>query len=305
MADVFISYKKEDRAYTELIAAVLRSQQLTVWWDEDLGGGHRFRGKIEEELTAAGAVIVIWSDLSVRSNFVLDEANEAAGRNKLIPVTFDEGFVPPIGFREIQVQDLSGWAGDHADPRIAKLVNRVDAVRRGRVGDALSQVGVAVADAVKLKRSGGRSKGPSLINAISFVDFFGLPAYRLAAGALVLGMALASIWFVPAILRAQARDWWTMVLILVGFMFVIRATHQVATILQGKGSRQFLDRAFSFWTCVSAIMGVAIVVLWLPRARVSPFTIMEFFPFGFLVALVLITALRFAGAAVGRLVART
>ena len=36
MADVFISYAKEDRAHAEKLAAEIAAVGLTVWWDRDL-----------------------------------------------------------------------------------------------------------------------------------------------------------------------------------------------------------------------------------------------------------------------------
>ena len=41
MADVFISYKREDRPLVEEIAARLRRLKLTVWFDAGLAGGGR------------------------------------------------------------------------------------------------------------------------------------------------------------------------------------------------------------------------------------------------------------------------
>jgi hypothetical protein len=39
--DVFLSYKREDRARVQLILDGLRQAGLRVWWDLDIPGGAR------------------------------------------------------------------------------------------------------------------------------------------------------------------------------------------------------------------------------------------------------------------------
>ena len=39
MADIFISYKSEERALPEALASDLRAAGYSVWWDVDLLGG--------------------------------------------------------------------------------------------------------------------------------------------------------------------------------------------------------------------------------------------------------------------------
>lgn len=109
MADIFISYKREDRGKAQLIAQKLASQGWTVWWDHDLLGGDDFDTQIEDQLGLAKAVIVIWSSLSVKSRNVKDEARIALNRNVLIPVRFDST-EPPIGFGMVQIVSLSDSA---------------------------------------------------------------------------------------------------------------------------------------------------------------------------------------------------
>lgn len=86
MADVFISYKSEERTLPEALATDLQAAGYSVWWDVALVGGPSFREQILGELDAARAVIVIWTPASVRSEFVLDEAERAKALNKLIPL---------------------------------------------------------------------------------------------------------------------------------------------------------------------------------------------------------------------------
>ena len=118
MADVFISYSREDREWVERLATQLQSEGYTVWWDWDLLVGKRYRETIDNELKTCKATIVVWSQQSIQSDFVRDEAEEAQQRNVLVPV-LKESVRPPAGFRQIQTADLSSWTGggDYAEFR--------------------------------------------------------------------------------------------------------------------------------------------------------------------------------------------
>src|SRR5262249_14891855 len=86
VSDVFISYKREDQATARKLADALESEGWTVWWDPRLRAGERFDDAIERELQDAKCVIVLWSNLSVKSEYVKTEATEAYEKNKLIPL---------------------------------------------------------------------------------------------------------------------------------------------------------------------------------------------------------------------------
>ncbi|MEZ5997630.1 MAG: toll/interleukin-1 receptor domain-containing protein [Hyphomonas sp.] len=134
MADVFISYAREDMAKARLLAEALIADGLSVWWDHDLIGGDNFREQIGETIAAASCVIVIWSEASVTSAFVKDEASRAAERKTLIPVAI--GDVPaPVGFGELQTIRFRRWAESTAEWE--SLVRAVHArLRAGGVASA-------------------------------------------------------------------------------------------------------------------------------------------------------------------------
>jgi hypothetical protein len=118
MADVFISYSREDREWVENFAVQLQSEGFSVWWDWDLLVGKRYRETIDQELQTCRVAVVVWSQHSIQSDFVRDEAEEAQQRNILVPV-LKEVVRPPAGFRQIQTADLSTWTGGgtHAEFR--------------------------------------------------------------------------------------------------------------------------------------------------------------------------------------------
>jgi len=84
MADVFISYSKSHIQFTRSLATELEAKGLTVWWDTDILAGESFRDRIIEELKLCKVAIIIWTRDSVRSSYVLSEAERARIAGKLI-----------------------------------------------------------------------------------------------------------------------------------------------------------------------------------------------------------------------------
>jgi TolB-like protein len=130
MADVFLSYKREDAAKVGKLVAALRSAGLDVWWDEDIPGGAQWEATIEKALTEAKAVVVCWSPASVASENVRSEARVAREDGRLVQV-FLKPCTPPLFFGERQGFDLSKWRGDANDERIAKVADSLRRVAEG------------------------------------------------------------------------------------------------------------------------------------------------------------------------------
>ena len=76
MGDIFISYKRENRDTAEALAHALEDLGFSTWWDTRLQAGESFSEVIEEKLHVAKCVIVLWSEASVKSRWVRDEATE-------------------------------------------------------------------------------------------------------------------------------------------------------------------------------------------------------------------------------------
>lgn len=130
MADVFISYKREDAARVRKLVAALRERGLDVWWDEDIPPSAPWEVTIEKALAGAKAVIVCWSPDAVVSENVRSEARVARQDGRLIQA-FLRPCQPPLFFGERQAADLTGWRGKANDPRIAQLAETARKVAAG------------------------------------------------------------------------------------------------------------------------------------------------------------------------------
>jgi serine/threonine-protein kinase len=126
MADVFISYKAEDRRRVQPLVQALQADGYSVWWDEHIGTGDEWRQTIEKQLDSAKCVIVVWSKRSAGpdGHFVRDEASRAQRRHVYVPVILD-AVSPPLGFGESQATSLKGWNGDRRDPRYETVLGAV------------------------------------------------------------------------------------------------------------------------------------------------------------------------------------
>jgi TolB-like protein len=146
---VFCSYSRAERAKAIPLIDALRAGGLTVWWDGLLKGGERFAKTTETALETSDVVLVLWSAVSVESHWVRDEATRGRDRGCMVSVSLD-GTEPPLGFRQIQYIDLSGWRGDPADPVFAELLEAITLVAEAPGSDL--SFGRPAAPAAKVSR---------------------------------------------------------------------------------------------------------------------------------------------------------
>ncbi|MFQ6022759.1 MAG: toll/interleukin-1 receptor domain-containing protein, partial [Acidiferrobacterales bacterium] len=134
MSDIFISYAREDRDRAQAIAQALEKQGLAVWWDRNILPGGTWDKVIEKALDEAKCVIVLWSNASVQSDFVKEEAEKGKERGILVPVLIDDVELP-FGFARYQAANLVHWRGGltHAEFKelsqsVAQKLGREDKV---------------------------------------------------------------------------------------------------------------------------------------------------------------------------------
>ena len=130
MASIFLSYAREDFGAAHALASALERLGHTVWWDRRIKGGSQFAAEIEAELAKAEAVVVLWSPSSVESAWVRDEASIARDSGRLVPATLS-GARPPMGFRQYQSVNLTGWKFRRRSTRFAALAEAVENVVAG------------------------------------------------------------------------------------------------------------------------------------------------------------------------------
>lgn len=124
MAEVFLSYAREDRARAEQVAHGLEANGIDVFWDNEIPPGATWADHIEQKLSQCKALIVLWSAHSTKSQWVREEARMGRDKGVLIPAMIDN--VPaPFGFGEVQAADLSNWNGEAQHPNWQRFIAAV------------------------------------------------------------------------------------------------------------------------------------------------------------------------------------
>jgi len=133
LADVFLSYKTEDRELARVVVRGLEAHGLSVWWDQHIVMGDVWRSETTRQLDEAGAVVVLWTRISTGAigRFVQEEAARAQRRGTYLPVQLDDCELP-LGFSETQALQLAGWQGELDDPRFERLIERIRRIEHGQ-----------------------------------------------------------------------------------------------------------------------------------------------------------------------------
>jgi hypothetical protein len=129
MADLFVSYSREDKARAEEVVRLLEDYGWDVFWDQETRAGELWPKVLEEELGRARCLVALWTTTSIASRWVRIEAYEALQSEKLVPVLLDK-VRPPLEFRQTQTFDLTGWNGDRDDARLAHLLADLTALAK-------------------------------------------------------------------------------------------------------------------------------------------------------------------------------
>ena len=124
MSDIFLSYDSRDLERIKPLAAALSAQGWTVFYDRTIPPGKTWRQFIGKEIDACHCMIVAWSNYSISSNWVLEEADDGLKRKILVPCLLDD-VRPPLGMRAIQATNLVGWHGDLKVPGFKALCSAI------------------------------------------------------------------------------------------------------------------------------------------------------------------------------------
>ncbi len=162
MAKVFLSYAREDAPVAKEMAQFISDAGHDVWWDRHIQGGSRFTSEIDRELKSADAVVVLWTEASIESAWVQDEAAEGRDSGRLVPVTLG-GSRPPLGFRQFHTVDLGAWNGNGDSRETADLLEAIAKI-----------AGNSQASSLSARKAEPASRGPSVC-VLPFVNMSGDP----------------------------------------------------------------------------------------------------------------------------------
>ena len=127
MADLFVSYARNDEQTAVRVSQCLSDAGYQVWRDDQLPAHRAYAEVIEERLKGAKAVIVLWSAEAAKSQWVRAEADAARVAGTLVQASLD-GSLPPMPFNQIQCADLMRWTGETAAPGWRKLLDSIAAL---------------------------------------------------------------------------------------------------------------------------------------------------------------------------------
>jgi hypothetical protein len=227
MADIFISYSRAYARFTEELARDLEAEGLTTWWDtSSLLPGDVFPKEIQRAIDDAKLVIVIWTESSLASPWVLAEAHHAYGQGKLItlhdsqlnlrkvPIPFNTLHSSPVTDRAKLFKALESRG---VLPARTKTLNATE--KSKKVAEAPDKISTAhvdtafvpqqpkkvprskLADIHKLKPFASRPPGywPSLLLAVLTTILGFILAWYPLEGALTLTMQLTAYFIVHGI----------------------------------------------------------------------------------------------------------
>ena len=198
LADIFISYARDDRDRVGVIADGLKAEGFSVWWDPNILPGATYDDVIEEELDRAKCAIVAWSPNSRTSKFVRAEAGEASDRDVLIPVILEDVKIP-LAFRRIQAEPMMDWQGDRQAESWQRIILKADALVGERGGQTETEAEKVTARSPHTgEKAKSRASSTYIITAIAGAGLFAMWMFGDPKNFGVLGVtfALAAMAFI-------------------------------------------------------------------------------------------------------------
>lgn len=172
MAQIFISYAREDEQRIQPIVNAFENEGWSVFWDQHIPAGKTWRSYIGKALSEARCVVVVWSRHSTTSSWVSEEADEGKQRGILVPILLDP-VEPPIGFRSIQAADLTGWNPQTCSADFEHLARDIREILTTHSASPAPQLPVT-------------PKATSALTHQNNIETLGQPSYLLALSGLVL-----------------------------------------------------------------------------------------------------------------------
>ena len=127
MSDIFVSYAREDQDRVALLVQALEKMGCAIFWDRTIPPGTTWREILDTEIQACRCVLVVWTQKSVKSEWVLEEADIGKQKKILVPVLLD-AIEPPLGFRGIQAAKLVPWNGNNSSANFGGLIAAIEKI---------------------------------------------------------------------------------------------------------------------------------------------------------------------------------
>jgi hypothetical protein len=124
VTDVFISYKREERARVERLAQALSDLDLNVWFDIRLTAGKTWSAEIDHHAHKSWALIACWTEAAIASKYVRHEVDIGIAGGKLVPLFLSDCDLP-ADLSRIHALDFRNWNGDFDHPGFTALVDRL------------------------------------------------------------------------------------------------------------------------------------------------------------------------------------
>ena len=127
MTDIFLSYASDDRERVAHLVETFEAQGWSVWWDRRIVPGTSFDDVIEQAISQAACVVVVWTEVSTTSDWVRREALFGLDKDILVPVVLDD-IELPFAFRRTQAANLIGWPQDQIGGGLESLLQGIGQV---------------------------------------------------------------------------------------------------------------------------------------------------------------------------------
>jgi formylglycine-generating enzyme required for sulfatase activity len=125
MADIFISYSQKDRDRVARLVDALTAEGYEVWWDLKIRAGESFDELIESTLERVACVVGVWSQSSVKSEWVRAESAWARDRGIFVSVRIDDEARLPLKFYNVHTTSLARWNGSPDAAEFRSLVGDI------------------------------------------------------------------------------------------------------------------------------------------------------------------------------------
>lgn len=169
--DIFISYSREDRESASNLANCLTQEGFSVWWDRKIPSGKSFEAVIQSAIDQSKCVIVLWSNQSVESDWVKEEASLGKSRNTLIPILIDNVSIP-LGFGRTHTANLVDWNFQQSDLEFKKLIEDIHLM----INQKDHKLNVNISDSSFNKKT-IKEKKESIISKVIKISKFVVPIF--------------------------------------------------------------------------------------------------------------------------------